>query len=594
MGSKWKPAVHHGKDSEEAPLRMNPLLRLRREDEERKSLVESEADSDDDILQFDDEEPSDIPAKEEPTFSSLTDPPPPYNLINTEPVKPNEDLTTLTPEKSTDVAPKPASKWGKLMKPEPVINKENEKTEPQNVSANSPPKSLWERLKENNPPENGTAATPKLSLGGLANPDSSQKQASAWGRLKQAQGLGDNEIKREPPTASIAPGPASTGQSKWAKLRANTNNETNNGPKLSLGSLAGEGSSTKQVSAWGRLRQSQGLGRVPSDKPMNMETPSARNLDNMANAAYAVHATQKVTGVLKDKAKESISIKQKLALKERMAKLVAERLTIKQIFKRYVETSTLHGFCYVCSDTFLIRRAIWAILMILGAVYFLIKLHDGIIHYLEYPFTTLASIEYVPQLLFPAMTFCPINPFKLDDFNSSILYKIQQASGLPISSNWTDPGFDVSGADLHQAILNNSYDIKELVYDCDWVSQDTDHPLIPHRDCGPHNFTKYISERGEVCFTVNSGKHNHPLLKVNHSGLGYGYELLFDLNAPGSLLSNPFNGVRIILHDQAEPPINNDGFILTPGFKSFVRMERTEVYIILSENYSLRTRYFPQ
>ena len=296
----------------------------------------------------------------------------------------------------------------------------------------------------------------------------------------------------------------------------------------------------------------------------------------MANAAYAVHATQKVTGVLKDKAKESISIKQKLALKERMAKLVAERLTIKQIFKRYVETSTLHGFCYVCSDTFLIRRAMWAILMILGAVYFLIKLHDGINRYLTYPFTTLASMEYVPNLILPAMTFCPLNPFKLDGFNDSILYKIQQVSGLPISSNWTDPGFDVSGDELRQAILDNSYDIHELVHDCDWVSQDTDHPSIDARDCGPHNFTKYISERGEVCFTVNAGG-NQTLLNVDHSGLGYGYELLFDLNAPGSILSKLYNGVRIILHDQSEPPINNEGFILTPGFKSFVKMERTEV-----------------
>ena len=622
MGSKWKlPASH--KEGNESPAFHR--LHTDEDDEERLSLVDSEADCDDDLIKFDDdgsgngEKRSSLsPARgDSPRQNQSKHRRSPLHLLsplaklkgeNTEGEERRsliddddeddaEDVNTtkvseliyqnINPEddsKPNPLVKKPvASKWGMLKKPADestkpmneeertdvvgaaLLNKENQPEPPK-------PGGAWLKLKDmkNSAPTDEIPG--KLTSSPLTGDTNAAPKLSGWGKLKAHQNESPATNKEEsnnaPKVSNDAP--RSTG---WGKLRARQNIQ-NNDSSITNNDTSND---VPKSSGWGKLRARQNLqtNESASGEPNNISTenPGPRKLDSLANAAYAVHATQKVTGLLKDKTKV------RMALKERMAKLVAERLTVKQIFKRYVETSTLHGFCYVFSETFMIRRIMWAILMILGAVYFLMKLNDGVIKYFSYPFSTLSSMEYVPNLIFPAMSFCPINPYKLNSFNESILHKLQQSNGLPLFSNLTDPGYDIDGQQLHDAILNATHDISDLAQECDWIQQDTAHPYIPYRECGPHNLTKFISERGEVCFTLNSGKKEHPLLNVDHSGLGYGYELLFDLNAPGSIVTHSYNGIRVILHDQSEPPTSSTGFILTPGFKSFVSMERTEVRI---------------
>lgn len=583
MGSKWKlPSSLKGEGASSGGRESPAFHRLHEDekDEELRSLVDSD-DSDDDLMAFDGIEDGDSTlqpvdnshnerqkkhrksplhllsplakstgdndTKGEERRSLIEDEEEVDTNENQAPKHPNEvEQNVASDGDNTPAIKKPAaSKWGMLKKP----------------AANEPNKPVNEERSD----VVGAAVLNKDSL-----PEPS-KPGSAWLKLKDMKNNAPTE--EAPDTSTSAPAAKLSG---WGKLRARQNLPSNDQQPPTYNEAT---NNTPKVSGWGKLRARQNLPNNDSSgiEPANISTenPGPRKLDSLANAAYAVHATQKVTGLMKDTTRANI--RNRLALKERMAKLVAERLTVKQIFKRYVETSTLHGFCYVFSDTFMIRRALWAILMILGAVYFLIKLNDGIIKYFSYPFSTLASMEYVDNLIFPAMSFCPINPYMLYNFNQSVLHKLQQSNGLPLFSNLTDPGYDIDGQQLHDAILNSTHDIADLAQECDWVRQDTDHPEITFRDCGPHNLTKYISERGEVCFTLNSGKEGHPLLNVDRSGLNQGYELLFDLNAPGSIITHSYNGMRVILHDQAEPPTSGTGFVLTPGFKSFVRMERTEV-----------------
>ena len=536
----------HNKKHRSSPLHMSPLEKLKKHvtGEDRQSLIEDNDDDDDNYEEMKDFNVGD------PGSEDVKQPSSKWGMLK----KPNQEPAKVD-EKRVDVVE--AASLNKEDKPEPPK-----------------PGGAWLKLKDMNSSNKETPddATPTTQPSTVAAP-----KLSGWGKLKARQNLQEDEApateKKEEPNS--IPSPASAGAPKvsgWGKLKARQNLQNTETETTNIDKPADAPRST----GWGKLRARQNVGSVEM-KPMSTETPGKRKLDSLAGAAYAVHATQKVTGVLQDKTKERISIKNRLALKERMAKLVAERLTVKQIFKRYVETSTLHGFCYVFSETFMIRRVIWAILMILGAVYFLIKLNDGIIKFFSYPFSTLSSMEYVPNLIFPAMSFCSINSYKLENFNKSILSKIRQTSGLPLFSNLTDPGFDIDGQQLHDAILDSAHEIDDLARDCDWIPQYTDHPFMSFLDCGSHNFTRYVSEQGEVCYTLNSGEVGHPLLNVDHSGLGHGYELLFDLNAPGSLLTHSFNGIRVILHDQSEPPVSSTGFLLTPGFRTFVGIERTEV-----------------
>lgn len=262
------------------------------------------------------------------------------------------------------------------------------------------------------------------------------------------------------------------------------------------------------------------------------------------------------------------------SLKDRLRKIIDERLTIRQIFQRYVEHSTLHGFRYTCSDTYFIRRLIWSVLMILGAAYFIWKLKEGIIEYFDYPFSTLFMVSYTTKLNYPAISICPLNSYKLHELENTPLRRLKDR--LPLDKSWKDPGFDISGDEYAKYLYNISYKIEELMKDCDWIKRDTNHPDKQPNPCGTSNFTMFFNKRGQLCYTLNSGKDGHPLLSVQHAGLNYGYELLFDLNNSEALKSFLYTGMRIIIHDQDEPPVMEEGFSISPGFKTFVKLSRVE------------------
>ncbi|XP_066921369.1 acid-sensing ion channel 2-like isoform X1 [Clytia hemisphaerica] len=265
-------------------------------------------------------------------------------------------------------------------------------------------------------------------------------------------------------------------------------------------------------------------------------------------------------------------------LKTRLRKIVDERLTVKQIFSRYVESSTLHGFLYTCSDTYIIRRFLWACLMILGAIYFLVKLREGIIEYFEYPFSTLSIIDFPDILEFPTISFCLVNGYKHKELNESRLGPLLQNGRFPIHSSWLDPGYDIPGDELVEVMNNISFTPSDVFEECDWIKRDTAHPSVPPNKCDAANFTTFFNKQNEKCFMLNSNQKGHPLLKVNHEGLKYGYEGLFDMRTSSAFLTHPFAGLRVYIHSHHEPAGSGSSFLLSPGFHYYVKMDMHETH----------------
>lgn len=462
------------------------------------------------------------------------------------------------------------------------------------------PPSYHEIYSDNNPPPKESPSPENAPSPESPSSNSISSKESPWKRFKQIHNE-SQESNVAPPPAETKPAPIK--ESPWKRLKQQQQVGDTKKTELNVNDAPNNNATHPEpkppsTSGWGKLKQRQAENKtlpnanvqqlpptknhvdspkLPQDTNGELHSPGPKEKNDLASAAFSLHATRKVTDALKEKASARIKLKQKLALKDRMRQLVQERLTVRQIFRRYVDSSTLHGFCYVASDTFMIRRIIWALLMIIGAVYFLIKLKDGIIRFQSYPFTTKANTLYVNDLDFPAISICPINNLNAERFQGTILDRIYKEHGFPISTNWTDPGFDVDGDTLVDAMINSSFKISELTHECDFVSRDTEHPFEATRDCGPHNFTSFLTENGEVCFTVNSGKDNHPMMNVDQPGLRYAYELKFDMRSEEAVITHPYNGIRIILHEQKESPLSKTGFVLKTGAKSFVMMHKVEV-----------------
>ena len=135
----------------------------------------------------------------------------------------------------------------------------------------------------------------------------------------------------------------------------------------------------------------------------------------------------------------------KARLARRMEKIVEDRMTVKQIFNRYVQNSTLHGFRFIFMKTFLVRRAAWVLLTCTMAAIFFMELRNSIELYFDYPFTTTSTIEYVPSLKFPAISICNLNHFQASKVNNSKLKRLYDAGKLPFDVSWTEPRYNIAG-----------------------------------------------------------------------------------------------------------------------------------------------------
>ena len=264
-------------------------------------------------------------------------------------------------------------------------------------------------------------------------------------------------------------------------------------------------------------------------------------------------------------------------LAEKLQKIQFKRLTLKQIFKRYVESSTLHGFRYSCSDMFILRRLIWGLLMVLGAIYFIVKLKQGITEYLSHPFSSIATIESVDSLEFPVVSFCLINSLNISKVKSSTLNVLYKQNRLPIYSNWSDPEFDISGEKLYSLLQNSSFNIDDALESCNWILQQTANPNSAPFICDSSNFTQFINKNGQLCFEFNRPVEGGEVLSVDKKGLNYGFDALFNLHANDALNTLPLAGIQVMVHHYEEPSIQSNEFIASAGYKTFASLTKVEV-----------------
>ena len=215
--------------------------------------------------------------------------------------------------------------------------------------------------------------------------------------------------------------------------------------------------------------------------------------------------------------------------------------------------------------------------MVCGAIYFVDKLKKGIDKYTTYPFSTLSTMTYVENLTFPAISVCLVNSYNLSKLKENNIQLSYGKSAILLDKNRADDDIDIPGDKLIEIMRDISIPIDEIFLQCEWIKRDTRDPSVNKSTCGTFNFTSYFNEQSQRCYTLNSGKSGHRLLTVDHSGLSYAYELLFNLKSHEAVWSFPYGGIKVILHDQSHPPAMSEGFMISPGFSTYVKMVKTEV-----------------
>eukprot|EP00794_Sanderia_malayensis_P005438 gene5438-6117_t len=251
---------------------------------------------------------------------------------------------------------------------------------------------------------------------------------------------------------------------------------------------------------------------------------------------------------------------------------------IRQHFDDLISNSTFHGLHFCFDKKHSIRRICWSILILTAFGLLVQKLYESTQHFFSYPFSTTTTIKYKDSMLFPAVSICNLNDFRLSMMKNTTLHKMITQGG---------DFSKLDGDEYKKTIRRANHKIEDMLYKC----------KIKNEKCTAKNFTHFYHNQGDKCFTFNSGHKGYRLINVNNTGLKQALELTIHIEHHDYYLDTAESGLHLILHGQDETPVKMQGVMVSPGFKTFVQVKKRKLKNLPAPYKTncgkLRLKYFP-
>ena len=100
--------------------------------------------------------------------------------------------------------------------------------------------------------------------------------------------------------------------------------------------------------------------------------------------------------------------------------------TTYQLWQDFLHSLTLHGFRFIFEPGPTIRRIIWLIILILAIMMLLLQSKKSIQKYFDRPITTTVQVEFLDEIIFPAVSICNFNLFPYYLINGTIGEKVRK------------------------------------------------------------------------------------------------------------------------------------------------------------------------
>ncbi|XP_022103187.1 acid-sensing ion channel 1C-like [Acanthaster planci] len=257
-------------------------------------------------------------------------------------------------------------------------------------------------------------------------------------------------------------------------------------------------------------------------------------------------------------------------MKGNRSKLVAD-------FKKFGDQTTFHGLRYVTNNTYhSVRRLIWLAVVLGMTTWLVINIIRAVVYMFQYPETSSISVNYVPNITFPAVTLCNFNQYRKDALDARAIKILAKVFGNPALRESID--LDVSDvklfpttnqANVTATTVQATHQIEDMLVDCHWRTE----------PCSHLNFTQRLTDYG-VCYTFNDDLAGlGDVLTIQNPGASNGLHLR--LNIQQDLYTfgeSTAAGMKVLLHPQGEFPIMKEfAFSLSPGFETSVAVRKETV-----------------
>ena len=100
-------------------------------------------------------------------------------------------------------------------------------------------------------------------------------------------------------------------------------------------------------------------------------------------------------------------------------------ITTYQLWTDFLHSLTLHGFRFIFEEGPKIRKCFWLVILLLAVFMLILQIKKSIQKYFERPITTSVQVEFLNEMVFPAVTICNFNLFPYYLINGTIGEKVR-------------------------------------------------------------------------------------------------------------------------------------------------------------------------
>ncbi|XP_012942494.1 amiloride-sensitive sodium channel subunit gamma-like [Aplysia californica] len=242
------------------------------------------------------------------------------------------------------------------------------------------------------------------------------------------------------------------------------------------------------------------------------------------------------------------------------------------LFQEFSESTSMHGLQRAVSSESKWKRPLWAALVLAGACLATFNLSKTIKDFLHNPTTTETSVHYSPDMEFPVVTICNLNPFSYGKLTGEMDFMAVIKNLVENGFTEEDDIFEYMAQFQRSRDVAITYSLKDLLIECQF-------DMMP---CSADDFLTVPNYKYGDCFVFNKQipenfTHSNPRYTTK-PGPDNGLIMKLDVQQMQYLYTTEDAGFKIVVHSQDTTAFPEDeGFLVMPGTRTNVGLKRTEM-----------------
>ena len=243
-------------------------------------------------------------------------------------------------------------------------------------------------------------------------------------------------------------------------------------------------------------------------------------------------------------------------------------------FKRYIESTTVHGVVHIFIGKSIVRKLFWLILILGSTTGCLYNCIDRIRLLASKPTATTITIDRRQDIIFPAVTICNLNMLNRDYLEALNLGHLVQRALVGEEESFCTNELNniphLPNITYQEFFLLGKEKLADFIVDCEYLGKNCSVDMA--------TFVPTFTRLG-VCYTFNSGFGGRKIHTTNGTGARLGLRLILNVSQSQYAASpNLDAGVKIAVHRQSEPPEPDDqGIGIPTGRNAFINVRQLNI-----------------